>query len=76
MTPPPPREPSPAVPSPAEPVKVALDPQGRGRQFLARAIGRIAGTRLGGYALEAQREGPPTKPVMLYRLRRTDEERA
>ena len=56
----------------AEPVKIALDPQGRGRQYLIRAVARLAGTRMGGYALEAQREGPPSKPVMLYRLRRTD----
>jgi hypothetical protein len=57
-------------------VKVALDPQGRGRQYLIRAVARLAGTRVGGYALEAQREGSPAKPVMLYRLRRTDGERA
>jgi len=60
----------------AEPVKVALDPQGRGRQYLIRAVARLAGTRVGGFVLEAQREGSPAKPVMLYRLRRTDGERA
>jgi hypothetical protein len=60
----------------AEPVQAALDPQGRGRQYLIRAVARLAGTRVGGYALEAQREGSPAKPVMLYRLRRTDGERA
>jgi len=55
----------------AEPVKVALDPQGRGRQYLIRAVARLAGTRVGGFALEVRREGPPAKPVMTYRLRRT-----
>jgi hypothetical protein len=60
----------------AEPVRVALDPHGRGRQYLIRAVARLAGTRVGGFALEVQREGPPAKPVMTYRLRRIDGERA
>jgi len=55
----------------AEPVQAALDPQGRGRQYLIRAVARLAGTRVGGFALEVRREGPPAKPVMTYRLRRT-----
>jgi len=59
-----------------EPVKAALDPQGRGRQYLIRAVARLAGTRVGGFVLEAQRAGSLAKPVMLYRLRRTDGERA
>jgi hypothetical protein len=57
-------------------VRAAFDPQERGRQYLARKIARLVGTRLGGFTLETHREGPPSKPVAFYRLRRSDEARA
>jgi putative DNA primase/helicase len=38
----------------AEPVKTAIDPQGRGRQYLARAAQALAGTRCAGFALTRQ----------------------
>jgi len=59
-----------AVADLAEPVREALDPQGRGRQFLAAKVQRLVGTRLGGFCLEAERGGSPAKPVTLYRLRK------
>lgn len=38
----------------ARPVLRLLDPQGRGRQYVAAALGRLAGTRAGGFVLTAQ----------------------
>ena len=35
-------------------VKEAVDPQGRGRQFQASYLGKLAGTRLGGFVLTRQ----------------------
>jgi hypothetical protein len=35
-------------------VKALIDPQGRGRQFLATAVEKLAGTRLGGFVLTRQ----------------------
>lgn len=37
-----------------DPVARLLDPQGRGRQYLAAALGRLVGTRAGGFVLTAQ----------------------
>ncbi len=54
----------------AEPVRRALDPRDRGRQYLIRKVQSLAGTRLAGYALEARQDGPPSKPVTLYRLQK------
>jgi hypothetical protein len=56
----------------AEPVREALDPQGRGRQYLARRLHALIGTRAGGFTLEAARDGAPSKPVHLYRLRSSE----
>jgi hypothetical protein len=38
----------------AEPVRHMVDPQGRGRQFLAAAVGKLAGTRAAGFVLTRQ----------------------
>jgi hypothetical protein len=38
----------------ADPVKAAIDPQGRGRQYLARATQALAATRAGGFVLSRQ----------------------
>lgn len=38
----------------AEPVARFLDPQGRGRQYVAAALGRLDGTRAGGFVLTRQ----------------------
>jgi hypothetical protein len=38
-------------------VALAADPQGRGRQFLASQLGRLAGTRLRGFVLTRQTSG-------------------
>jgi L,D-peptidoglycan transpeptidase YkuD (ErfK/YbiS/YcfS/YnhG family) len=56
----------------AETVREALDPQGRGRQYLARRLQALIGTRAGGFTLEATREGSPAKPVLAYRLRSSE----
>jgi hypothetical protein len=50
-------------------VTLALDPQGRGRQFLARKLQTLEGTRLAGFVLTAQR--PIGRwGVLTYALRR------
>ena len=36
----------------AEPVRLIADPNNRGRQYLARTIGALAGTRLSGFVLD------------------------
>jgi len=36
-------------------VKAILDPQGRGRQFIAAALGKMSGTRVAGFVLTEQR---------------------
>jgi hypothetical protein len=53
----------------ADPVKAALDPQGRGRQYLASRLQKLAGTRCGGFAMTAQRGGGQWS-VTTYQLRR------
>jgi hypothetical protein len=35
----------------AEPVRALVDPQGRGRQYVAARLGQLAGTRAGGFVL-------------------------
>jgi hypothetical protein len=35
----------------AEPVRVLVDPQGRGRQFVAARLVQLTGTRAGGFVL-------------------------
>ena len=37
-----------------EEVRVAIDPQGRGRQYMASCLGKLAGTRMAGFALTRQ----------------------
>jgi hypothetical protein len=54
----------------AEPVKRALDPRERGRAYVIRRVQSLVGTRLSGFALEAEQGGSPAKPVHIYRLRR------
>ena len=41
----------------AEPVRRLIDPLGRGRQFVATALGRMAGTRAAGFVLVRQEAG-------------------
>ena len=41
----------------AEPVRVSLDPQGHGRQYIAARLKQLAGTRAGGYVLTRQDAG-------------------
>jgi hypothetical protein len=50
-----------------EEVKASLDPQGRGRQYLAKAVEDSAGTRAGGYVLSRQK-GAGRWAVATYRL--------
>jgi hypothetical protein len=38
----------------SEPVRLLLDPQGRGRQFIAARLVQLAGTRAGGFVLRRQ----------------------
>ena len=52
-------------------VKEAVDPQGRGRQFQASYLGKLAGTRLGGFVLTRQQ--PSGKwGAATFALRRND----
>jgi hypothetical protein len=52
-------------------VKQHLDPQGRGRQFLASKLGDLTGTRLAGYVLTRE-ESPGKWSAATYSLKRTD----
>lgn len=54
----------------AEPVRRALDPRERGRSYLIRRVQALAGTRLGGFVFQQRHDGPPSKPVSLYCLRK------
>jgi hypothetical protein len=54
----------------AESVQAVADPNGRGRQYLAREIGKLAGTRLAGFFLERQEEVNHRKEGARYRLTR------
>jgi hypothetical protein len=51
-------------------VKHASDPQGRGRQYLAAYLERLAGTRLGGFVLTRQ-ASPGKWGAATYKLERT-----
>jgi hypothetical protein len=53
----------------AEEVRIAIDPQGRGRQFIAKAVEDLAGTRHSGFVLSRQR-GEGRKAVATYQLKR------
>jgi hypothetical protein len=52
----------------AEEVKAAIDPQGRGRQFIAKAVEDLSGTRQSGFVLTRQK-GEGRKAVATYALR-------
>jgi hypothetical protein len=51
-------------------VKLAVDPQGRGRQHLASQLGKLAGTRMSGFILTRQ-AAPGKWGVATYALRKT-----
>jgi hypothetical protein len=53
----------------ADEVKAAIDPQGRGRQFIAKAVEDLAGTRQSGYVLTRQK-GEGRKAVATYQLKK------
>ncbi len=53
----------------AEEVKAAIDPQGRGRQFIAKAVEDLAGTRQSGFVLTRQK-GEGRKAVATYALKK------
>jgi hypothetical protein len=52
----------------AEAVRLIADPNNRGRQYLARTIGSLAGTRLGGFVLERLEATNNRKEGARYRL--------
>jgi len=52
-------------------VALAIDPENR-RQVIQTWLREKAGTRLGGYAHIQEHEGPPSKPVAVYRLEQTE----
>jgi hypothetical protein len=54
----------------AEAVKEIADPQGRGRQFLARTIANLTGTRQAGYVL-TQSKGLGTRAIATYALKKS-----
>ena len=57
-----------------ENVKLAADPQGRGRQYLVSHLEKLAGTRMAGFVLT--RQGPAGKwGSATFSLRRTEEHR-
>jgi putative DNA primase/helicase len=53
----------------AEEVKAAIDSQGRGRQFIAKAVEDLAGTRQSGFVLTRQK-GEGRKAVATYALKK------
>jgi putative DNA primase/helicase len=52
----------------AETVRNIADPNNRGRQYLAKVVGGLAGTRLGGFVLERQDPTNNRKQGAQYRL--------
>jgi hypothetical protein len=56
----------------AEPVRDLVDPQHRGRQFVAAALGRLTGTRAAGFVLTRQ-EAPGRWGTDTYALQRSAE---
>jgi hypothetical protein len=57
----------------AEDVKAAIDMQGRGRQFIAKFVEDLAGTRQSGFVLTRQK-GEGRKAVATYALKNTTPE--
>jgi hypothetical protein len=57
----------------AEPVRHLIDPQNRGRQYVATCLGRLVGTRAAGYLLTRQ-EAVGAWGAATYALVRTDAE--
>jgi hypothetical protein len=53
----------------ADEVKAAIDPQSRGRQFIAKAVEDLAGTRQSGFVLTRQK-GEGRKAVATYALKK------
>jgi hypothetical protein len=53
----------------ADEVKTAIDPQGRGRQFIAKAVEDLSGTRQSGFVLTRQK-GEGRKAVATYALKK------
>jgi putative DNA primase/helicase len=53
----------------ADELKVAIDPQGRGRQFIAKAVEDLAGTRQAGFVL-TRAKGAGRKAVATYALKK------
>ena len=53
----------------ADELKGAIDPQGRGRQFIAKAVEDLAGTRQAGFVL-TRAKGAGRKAVATYALRK------
>jgi hypothetical protein len=53
----------------AEEMKAAIDPQGRGRQFIAKAVEDLTGTRQSGFVLTRQK-GEGRKAVATYALKK------
>jgi hypothetical protein len=53
----------------ADAVKATIDPQGRGRQFIAKAVEDLAGTRQSGFVLTRQK-GEGRKAVATYALKK------
>jgi hypothetical protein len=58
-----------------EPVRQIIDPQGRGRQFVAASLGRLADTRAAGFVLTRQ-DAVGDWGVATYSLRRTSPQAA
>jgi hypothetical protein len=50
-------------------VTQAIDPQGRGRQYIAAYVERLAGTRMAGFVFTRQ---PPTGKAATYALKKAD----
>jgi hypothetical protein len=57
----------------AEPVRQIIDPQGRGRQYVAAYLGKLAGTRAAGFVLTRQ-EAVGAWGAATYSLQRTSSE--
>ena len=56
-------------------IKEAIDPQGRGRQFQASYLGKLAGTRLGGFVLTRQQPTGKWGAATFALRRNTDSDR-
>ncbi len=56
----------------ADTVREIADPQGRGRQFTATFIGKLSGTRLGGFVLTRQEAAGARKNGATFQLRKIE----